>query len=138
MTLRHAFASGDKATVGRMIKWDNLRASLRNTIARNAGLLTYANESRRARPPPPLRQRVRALFGHLMLHRFIETSITPDGLTKLYRATPQRHVKHGKPAFVQAGISYEQVSQSWRRVKRAVFLSPFEFMLELEDDHVPE
>lgn len=137
MTLRHAFASGDKATVGRMIKWDNLRASLRNTIARNAGLLTYANESSRA-VPPALWQRVRALFGHLMLHRFIETSITPDGLTKLYRATQQRHVKHGKPAFVQAGISYEQVSQSWRRVKRAVFLSPFEFMLELEDDHVPE
>ena len=137
MKLRHAIATGDRNTVQRMIEWDSFRASLRRTIARNAELLPAANQAGRA-VRPTLWQRVRSLFGHSMLDRFIETYITPEGLTKLYRAKERRHAKPDKPAFVQAGVSFEQIRQHWRRVKRAEFLGPFAFVLELEDRHLPD
>ena len=137
MKLRHSIATGDRNTVQRMIEWDSFRASLRRTIARNAELLPAANQAGRA-VRPTLWQRVRSLFGHSMLDRFIETYITPEGLTKLYRAKERRHAKPDKPAFVQAGVSFEQMRQHWRRVKRAEFLGPFAFVLELEDRHLPD
>ena len=135
--LRHAIATGDRATVARMIEWDSFRESLRRTIARNAELLPAATEAGRA-VRPTMWQRVRSLFGHSMLDRFIETYITPDGLTKLYKANERRHATPGEPTLVQAGVSLAQVRQHWRRVKRAEFLSPFAFALELEDRHVPD
>ncbi len=137
MKLRQAIASGDRATVERMIEWPSLRDSLRATIARNAELLPAATEAARA-VRPTMWQRIRSLFGHTMLDRFIEHYITPDGLTKLYRAKQRRHGEPAKPEFIQAGISFDNVRQTWRRVKRAEFLSPFRFVLELEDRHDPD
>lgn len=137
MHLRHAIATGDRLSVERLIEWESFRESLRYTIARNAKLLPAATEAARALRPT-LWQRIRSMFGHSMLDRFIEHYITPEGLTKLYHAKQRRHGEPKKPAFIQAGISLDHLRQTWRRVKRAEFLSPFRFVLELEDRHDPD
>ncbi len=108
MHLRHAIASGDRPTVERMIEWQSLRESLRYSIARNAELLPAATEAGRA-VRPTMWQRIRSMFGHTMLDRFIEHYITPAGLTKLYLAKQRRNDEPTKPAFVQAGISLDQL-----------------------------
>ena len=135
--LRQAIARGDRPTVDRMIEWKSLRESLRYSIARNAELLPAATDAARA-VRPTMWQRIRSMFGHTMLDRFIEHYITPAGLTKLYHAKQRRYGEPKKPAFIQAGISFDQLRQTWRRVKSAKFLSPFRFVLELEDRHDPD
>ncbi len=137
MHLRNAIASGDQPTVDRMVEWQSLRESLRHSIAKNAELLPAATAAARA-VKPTLWQRIRSMFGHTMLDRFIEHYITPEGLTKLYRAKERRYAAPEKPTFIQAGISLDQVRQTWKRVKQAKFISPFRFVLELEDRHDPD
>ena len=136
--LRHAVRTGDTTTLERMIAWPSLRASVRATIARNARLLPVATEvARNIRPT--MWQRIRSLFGHSMLDRFIETYITPTGLPKLYRAKTRWHERFKSPrypAVVLAGIAPDKLVRAWHRIKRAEFKSPFRFVLEVQDRHV--
>jgi len=136
--LRQAMQTGDAKTIERMVAWKSLRASVRSTVARNAKLLPVAKwVGRRVRPT--MWQRIRSVFGHSMLDRFVENYITPEGLPKLYRAKTRWHErfkKQAQPAVIQAGIVPEQVLRAWRRIKRAEFTSPLRFILEIEDRHV--
>ena len=136
--LRTAMKTGDANTIERMITWSSLRASVKSTVARNAKLLPIATKVAHG-IRPTMWQRVRSMFGHSMLDRFIETYITPDGLPKLYRAKTRWHERFKRPkqpAVIQAGIVPDQLIRVWRRIKRAEFKSPFRFILEIEDRHV--
>ena len=121
-----------------MVVWPSLRASVKATVATNASLLPVANRvSRDVRPT--LWQRVRSVFGHSMLDRFVETYITPDGLPKLYRAKNRWHGPSKgaeQQGFARASIFPAKLLRTWRRIKRAEFKSPFRFVLEMEDRHV--
>lgn len=151
-TLREAVRSGDTRTIERMIVWPTFRASVRQTIAQNANLLPLATDAARALRPT-LWQRVRSVFGHTMLDRFMERYITPSGLPELYQAKTRWHATHlsrnqrpiqppeatRKSQSVTtanvAGLVPQTVVSAWQRVKRAEFTSPFRFILETEDPH---
>ncbi len=136
--LRNAMKTGDTGTIERMIAWSSLRASVKSTVARNAKLLPVAAKVA-FNTRPTMWQRVRSLFGHSMLDRFVETYITPEGLPKLYQAKTRWHerLKRPKqPAVIQAGIVPDQLVRVLRRIKRAEFKSPFRFVLEIQDRHV--
>ena len=136
--LRQAMRSGDTKTIERMVAWKSLRASVRRTVARNAKLLPVANWVGRS-VRPTFWQRIRSVFGHSMLDRFVENYITPKGLPKLYQAKTRWHERFRRPkqpAVVQAGIVPDQALRVWRRIKRAEFKSPFRFILEIQDRHV--
>lgn len=137
-TLRQAVRSGDTETVQRMVVWPSLRASVKTTVATNAKLLPVAHQVARELRPT-MWQRVRSVFGHSMLDRFVETYITPEGLPKLYRAKTRWHDRANsarQPDFVQASIIPDKLVRTWRRIKRAEFKGPFQFVLEMEDRHV--
>lgn len=136
--LRNAMKTGDTPTIERMIAWSSLRASVKSTVAQNAKLLPVAAKVASS-VRPTMWQRVRSLFGHSMLDRFIETYITPEGLPKLYDAKTRWHERFKRPKLptvIQAGIVPDQLVRVWRRIKRAEFKSPFHFILEIEDRHV--
>ena len=136
--LRLAMKTGDTDTIERMVVWPSLRSSIKATITKNAKLLPLATQAARALRPT-MWQRVRSVFGHSMLDRFIETYITPSGLPKLYRAKTRWHERFKRPrqpAMMQAGLAPDQLARVWRRIKRAEFKSPFRFILEIEDRHV--
>jgi Protein of unknown function (DUF2939) len=134
--LRMAVKNGDTKTIDRMIDWPSLRASLRRTIAQNARLLPLARQAAR-RASTSWWQRIRSAFGHSMLDRFVERYINPRGLPELYRAKSNWHARArpGLQPISQAGIIPTSLQSSWRRVKRAEFINPFRFILEVEDRH---
>ena len=136
--LRQAVRMGDSEAVERMVVWPSLRASVKSTVVRNANLLPLAAQAARS-IRPTMWQRVRSVFGHSMLDRFIETYITPSGLAKLYNAKTRWHERFRRPqqpAMMQAGLIPDGIGRVWRRIKRAEFESPFRFVLEIEDRHV--
>lgn len=136
--LRVAMRAGDAKTIEQMVEWQSLRASIRSTVASSAKLLPVAKWVGRS-VRPTLWQRVRSVFGHSMLDRFVENYITPEGLPKLYQAKTRWHErfkKQKRPTVVQAGIVPEQMLRTWRRINRAEFKSPFRFILEIQDRHV--
>ena len=134
--LRLAVKSGDTQTIDRMIVWPTLRGSIRRTIAQNAKLLPLAQKAAR-RASASWWQRIRSAYGHSMLNRFVERYINPSGLSELYRAKKNWHARATSdlPQMIQAGIIPASIQSTWRRVKRAEFINPFRFILEIEDRH---
>ena len=113
--LREAVKTGDTAAVERMVVWPSLRASVKSTVARNAKLLPLAKQAARD-IRPTMWQRVRSVFGHSMLDRFIETYITPQGLPKLYQAKTRWHERFKrpqKPIMMQAGLAPDRIAMCW-------------------------
>ena len=147
--LREAVRAADTAAIQTMIDWPSFRASVRRTIAHNAKLIPVAEGVAR-RDRPTMWQRVRSLFGHSMLDRFVERYITPDGLPKLYHAKSRWYARSERARSREltapdargqemplASIVPISVQTLWRRIKRAEFKSPFRFVLEMEDRHKP-
>ncbi len=159
--LRSAVEGRDTVTVARMVEWPSLRTSLRRSIARDANLLPIARDVART-VRPTWWQRIRSLFGHSMLDRFIENYITPEGLSKLYHAKERWHATRGgrrlttaKPALVAAtgegerglklaradaggwlrALLPQETLAALRRIRRAEFVSPFRFVLDIRDRH---
>ncbi len=134
--LRQAVKSADTQAIDRMVDWPSVRDSLRSSIARNAKLLPIAHQAGRE-VRPTMWQRVRAVFGHSMLDRFIERYVTPEGLPKLYKVKTAWNEKvRGREADDALPLA-ERIAGTWRRVRRAEFMSPFRFVLEMQDRHVP-
>jgi len=141
--LRQAIKAGDADIVSSMINWRSLRASVRRTVARNAKLLPIARDAAQ-QASQSWWQRLRSAFGHSMLDRFVERYITPEGLTELYRTKTKWHERshRARPSSPtahasQAGHLPVQWTKTWRRVKSAVFVSPFLFELDIQDRHKP-
>lgn len=141
--LRAAVQTGDTRTIERMIIWPSFRESVRHTIIHNANLLPVAEGAVR-NIPPTLWQRVRSVFGHSLLDRFIERYISPQGLPELYRARSNWHQRPGnqprevRQASVVPGhilVVPDHILNAWKRIKRAEFITPFNFVLETEDPH---
>lgn len=86
-TVREAVRTGDAELLAHKFDWPAVRASMRSSIMRAEDLRPeFAAAGRQIRPN--LWQRVKRWFGEPMVDRFIDTYITPAGLTKLY------HLKH--------------------------------------------
>lgn len=98
--IQNAIRTADTVTVKRKIEWESFRASLKQTIMRNAQLMPEtARAARRIRPT--LWQRVKRAFGGSMIDRFIETNVTPEGLSRLYQAHAAKRRARSNAAFDQ-------------------------------------
>ena len=137
-SLREAIKAGDTATIDGRVVWPTVRASLKESLAREANLLPMA-EAAGGQVKPTMWQRIKGAFGSSMLDRFIETYVTPEGLPKLfdYRRTWNETVTQEieEPA---AETRLERMKRMWSRVQRAEFQSLTRVEVEMRDRRVPD
>lgn len=135
-SLREAIKNGDTATIERRVEWDSVRATLRDSLARQAQLLPEVNAVGEA-VKPTMWQRVKTAFGQPMLDRFIESYVTPEGLPQLftYRKTYREKVK-GEPDEKTLAL-HERMQRFWSRIHRAEFQSLTRVEIEMADKDNP-
>jgi hypothetical protein len=145
LEIREAIIAGDTATLTRKIEWGSLRASLKGSITpETIARLTQDPE----RLKPTLWQRIKAAIAPSMADTIIDRYVTPEhlpillGYRRLYRgiAKPAEGLK--EPQTVLAGTWFgggkvDRFASFWTRVRRAVFMSPTQFVLEVEDKYRP-
>lgn len=145
LQVREAIVAGDTATLTRKIDWEALRASLRASLSPETLARLAADPDA---PSPTLWQRIKAAVAPSLADGIVERYVTPDHLPTLlgYRRLQDGAVRPAldvkEPATVLAGTlladsSLDRFASFWTRVRRAVFLSPTRFVLEVEDKHRP-
>ena len=138
-SLREALRSGDSGAIEHRVQWHSIRTSLKTSIARNAQLLSEANEAG-ASIQPTMWQRVKSAFGATVLDRFIEAYVTPEGLPQLFRYNQlaRRHLA-GRPELEELeGRQWtDRVADFYSRLKRAEFRSLTRLELEIADRVTP-
>lgn len=135
-SLREAIKNGDTAKIEQAIEWDSVRATLRESLARQAKLMPEINAAGEA-IKPTLWQRVKATFGQPMLDRFVESYVTPEGLPQLfsYRKTYREKIK-GEPDEKSLAVT-ERMRQFWSRIHRAEFKRLTRVEIEMSDKDNP-
>lgn len=130
--LREAIKSGDTAYLDGKVEWENVRASLKASLAAHARLLPEVNAAGE-QVKPSMWQRVKSAFGSTMLDRFVETYATAEGLPKLfqYRKTYKQVLR--EPLESDDDPWHQRVARFYPRVKRAEFQSPTRVEIEVAD-----
>jgi hypothetical protein len=146
LEIREAMIAGDTATLNRKIEWESLRASLKSSIsAETIARLTADPEA----PKPTLWQRIKAAVAPKVADSVIERYVTPENLPVLlgyrqrYRGTVRAALGLQEPPTALAGTwlggtKVDRYASFWARVRSAVFHSPTQFVLEVEDKFRPE
>jgi len=99
-------------------------------------------------PKPSLWQRIKAVVAPSMADSVIERYVTPEhlpvllGYRQVYRGSvrPALGLKEPPTALEGtwlSGTSLDNFASFWSRVRRAVFMSPTRFVLEVEDKYKP-
>jgi len=99
-------------------------------------------------PPPTLWQRIKAAVAPTMADSVIERYVTPEhlpvllGYRRIYRGTVRPALGLKEPPSALAGTwldgtGFDRFASFWVRVRRAVFMSPMRFILEVEDKYRP-
>lgn len=138
--LREAIKSGDVATMQQKIEWASVRATLKQSLTQNPGVLPAGmipGFDPNARPS--LWQRVKTALGHSVIDNFVEAYITPQGLSQLvsYRKTWRETVKQVPDERLT--LPWQQrVANVYRRLKRAEFQSLTRIEFEMADRESPE
>ena len=132
-SLNEAIKKGDTAFVERKVDWVNVRATLKRSINGQPGVLPQA-VALGARVKPTLWQRVKSAFGQTMVDRFLETYVTPTGLSQLakYRAT-WRAV-----AGEKARPWTERIVRFYKRIRRAEMTGLTRVEFEIVDKYVKD
>lgn len=145
LEIREAVIAGDTATLNRKIEWEALRASLKASITPETinRLMTDPDA-----PPPTLWQRIKAAVAPSMADSVIERYVTPEhlpvllGYRRVYRGSVRPALGLKEPPTALAGTwldstAFDRFVSFWVRVRRAVFMSPTHFVLEVEDKYRP-
>jgi hypothetical protein len=135
--LRDAIREADHATLERKVEWDQLRASLKQSLAQQAHLLKQATEAGAA-VQPTFWQRAKLVMGASMLDRFIETYVTPEGLPTLYGYRKAWNEKVRGANDESTSPLPERLRKFYARVKRAEFQSPTRLEIEVADRYIPD
>ena len=137
-TLREAIKSGNTSVIDNRVAWPTVRATLKESLAKEANLLPMA-EAAGGQVKPTMWQRIKGAFGSSMLDRFIETYVTPEGLPKLfdYRRTWNEALTNEieEPAVES---TLERIKRMWSRVERAEFQSLTRIEVEMRDRRVAD
>ena len=145
LEIREAVIAGDTATLNRKVEWEALRASLKASITPETIARLRANPDA---PPPTLWQRIKAAVAPSMAESVIERYVTPEhlpvllGYRRVYRGTVRPALGLKEPPSALAGTwldgtALDRFASFWVRVRRAVFMSPTRFVLEVEDKYRP-
>lgn len=145
LEIREAVIAGDTATLNRKVEWESLRASVKASITPEtiARLMTDPDA-----PKPSLWQRVKAAVAPSMADSVIDRYVTPEhlpvllGYRRIYRGSvrPALGLKEPPSALEGTwlgGTAVDRFASFWTRVRRAVFVSPTRFVLEVEDKYRP-
>ena len=145
LEIREAVIAGDTATLNRKVEWEALRASLKASITPETIARLMADPDA---PPPTLWQRIKAAVAPTMADSVIERYVTPEhlpvllGYRRIYRGTVRPALGLKEPPSALAGTwldgtGFDRFASFWVRVRRAVFMSPTRFILEVEDKYRP-
>jgi len=145
LEIREAVIAGDTATLNRKVEWAALRISLKASITPEtiARLMTDPDA-----PAPSLWQRIKAAVAPNMADSVIDRYVTPEhlpvllGYRRVYRGSvrPALGLKEPPTALEGTwlgGTAFDRFASFWTRVRRAVFVSPTRFVLEVEDKYRP-
>ena len=145
LEIREAVIAGDTATLNRKVEWETLRASLKSSITPETIARLMADPDA---PKPSLWQRVKAAVAPSMADSVIERYVTPEhlpvllGYRRIYRGSVRPALGLKEPPSVLVGTwlggtAVDRFASFWTRVRRAVFVSPTRFVLEVEDKYRP-
>jgi hypothetical protein len=146
LIIREALIAGDTQALTTRIEWEPLRASLKSSIGPETRARLAADPEA---PKPTLWQRVKAVVAPRLADTVIDRYITPEhlptllGYQRVYRGTIRPALGLKEPPTVLAGTwfaggSLDRLATFWTRVRSAVFRSPTQFVLEMEDKFRPE
>jgi hypothetical protein len=145
LEIREAVIAGDTETLSRKVEWEALRASLKTSIsAETVARLTEDPDA----PKPTLWQRIKAVVAPSMAETVIDRYVTPEhlpvllGYRRIYRGSVRPALGLKEPPSVfegtwLGGSAVDRFASFWSRVRRAVFVSPTRFVLEVEDKYRP-
>ena len=137
-SLREAIRTADTATLERKIEWDSVRTSLKASLIRHANLVPEINDEASSNKPG-LWQRVKVAFGQSMIDSFVERSVTPTGLPKMFEARRTFNAKvRGEPEREASLTRMERFKQFWSRLQRAEFQSLTRLEIEVKDRRAPD
>lgn len=139
--IREAMRSGDVETLNRKVDWDSVRASLKASVAPET--LVRLSED----PEAPKRswwQSIKAAVAPKLADTVIDRYVTPEqlpvflGYRETYKGTIRPALGLKDPPTVLkdtplAGTGIDKGLSFWKRVRRAVIVSPFRMLLEVED-----
>jgi Protein of unknown function (DUF2939) len=126
-SIREAVRNGDAAYLETAIDWPSVRETLKPSLSRLAVDIPEATAE------PSLWQRIKAYVGEGAVGTAIDTSITPEGLPKLFAIRKAyRDYVSGQPEESKLPV-LERMQRAWARVKRAEFTSVTDFEVDMAD-----
>lgn len=145
LTIRHAMIEGDVETLNRKVEWHSLRASLKSSLTPE----TLARLS--AEPDAPKRsvwQSVKAAVAPRLADTVIDRYVTPEqlpvflGYREVYKGSirPALGLKEPPGPLANtplADTGIDRMAGFWKRVRKAVFVTPRRLLLEVEDKSRP-
>jgi len=145
LQIREAVIAGDTETLTRKVEWEALRASLKTSISPEVVARLMADPDA---PKPTVWQRIKAVVAPSMADTVIDRYVTPEhlplllGYRRVYRGSVRWALGVKEPRSVLegtwlAGSAFDRFASFWSRVRRAVFVSPTRFVLEVEDKYRP-
>ena len=140
-TIREAIRNSDSAYLEHKVEWESVRSTLKVSLASYA--LTPAGDPEALSAHPGIWQRIKEYFGRGALDRFVDTTVTPTGLSGLL--TLRKTYKDGVgtisatagSAPVEEETRFARMRRVWSRVTRAEFASLSRFELDMLDKDDP-
>lgn len=130
--IREAVRNGDSAYLERAIDWPSVRQTLKPSLSRIAldlpDAATMPGEGKAS-----LWKRVKAYFAQGAVNRAIDSYITPEGLSQLFKARKLYRDYVSGAADESLLPMGERVQKAWSRVKRAEFTGLTTFEIEMAD-----
>lgn len=136
--IREAVRTGDTAYIEAKLEWPTVRATLRESLTAYALGPTAVASTGSAPPPTGLWQRLKAGLGRRAVDNLVDGYVTPEGLPQLFGMREfYRESISGEAAALAAQPWHERAAGFWSRIKRAEFLSPAAFEIEMADRNDP-
>ncbi len=131
-SIREAVRTGNSAYLEAKIEWDTVRESLRRSLT--VAALGSPETGAPSQEKPGLWQRIKARVGRSAVNNLVESYVTPEGLPQLftYRKLYRDHVS-GEADPAKTLPWHKRFAAFWSRIKRAEFLTPTEFKIEMAD-----
>ena len=135
-TIREAIKAGDSEYLEDKIEWTSVRATLKDSLGKFA--FGASGEMREAPASPTVWQRIKAYAGQGALDRFVETTVTPTGMSGLLGIRKVYQTKIVGEDLAERPHVLVRMRKVWSRVTRAEFKTMDRFEMDMIDKAAPE
>jgi hypothetical protein len=144
-SIRDAVARGHSDYLRDRIDWPQIQQTLKSsmtTYALGSADASSGSAVNTAEVEPPSKpsfwQRLKQGYGRRVVHGMVDSYVTPESLPKLFAYRESYHETVGSvPVEPEATTWSGKIAREWRRLKRAEFLSPTRFAVEVQDRFTP-